>query len=158
MLESPMPPPPRRTAATTVAEAMISVPLVSDTATSARDVAALFDDDHIHSALIVDGNGVLVAVVERADLWPVHGHDCPAATLGALQGRVVAPTTSLARAQQILTSSGRRRLAVVDIDGRLLGLLCLKRSRTGFCSDHDVRARQRESEVCHSQVPRKQSR
>ena len=37
--------------------------------------------------------------------------------------------------------TGRRRAAVTGADGRLLGLLCLKVSRTGFCSDQDVRAR-----------------
>ena len=33
------------------------------------------------------------------------------------------------------------RAAVTSADGQLLGLLCLKSSRTGFCSDQDVRAR-----------------
>ena len=37
-----------------------------------------------------------------------------------------------------------RRLAVVDPQGRLLGLLCLKRSRRGFCSAEDVAERDRE--------------
>jgi hypothetical protein len=40
-----------------------------------------------------------------------------------------------------MTATGRRRAAVVSDDGRLLGLLCLKASRAGFCSAQDVRAR-----------------
>jgi hypothetical protein len=40
-----------------------------------------------------------------------------------------------------MTATGRRRAAVTSADGRLLGLLCLKVSQTGFCSDQDVRAR-----------------
>jgi FdhD protein len=40
-----------------------------------------------------------------------------------------------------MTATGRRRAAVTSADGRLLGLLCLKASRRGFCSDQDVRAR-----------------
>jgi hypothetical protein len=40
-----------------------------------------------------------------------------------------------------MTATGRRRAAVTSADGRLLGLLCLKVSRAGFCSDQDVRAR-----------------
>jgi hypothetical protein len=40
-----------------------------------------------------------------------------------------------------MIASGQRRAAVVSPDGRLLGLLCLKASGTGFCSDQDVRAR-----------------
>lgn len=39
---------------------------------------------------------------------------------------------------------GLRRLAVVDEAGRLEGLLCLKRTATGFCSDRDVASRARE--------------
>ena len=36
------------------------------------------------------------------------------------------------------------RLAVIDEECRLLGLLCLKRTRLGFCSDADVQARAAE--------------
>ena len=36
--------------------------------------------------------------------------------------------------------TGRRRAAVTGADGLLLGLLCLKASRAGFCSDQDIRA------------------
>jgi hypothetical protein len=35
----------------------------------------------------------------------------------------------------------RRRLAVVDIYLHLLGLLCMKRSYRGFCSNADVCSR-----------------
>jgi CBS domain-containing protein len=47
----------------------------------------------------------------------------------------------LAQAGQLMLAWGRRRLAVVDRDGKLQGLLCLKRSWSGFCSNRDVRAR-----------------
>ena len=40
-----------------------------------------------------------------------------------------------------MTATGRRRAAVTSADGQLLGLLCLKASQAGFCSDQDVRAR-----------------
>jgi hypothetical protein len=40
-----------------------------------------------------------------------------------------------------MIATGRRRAAVTSADGRLLGLLCLKASQTGFCSEQDVRAR-----------------
>jgi hypothetical protein len=36
---------------------------------------------------------------------------------------------------------GRRRPAVVDDSGRLLGLLCLKKDGTDYCSDEGVRDR-----------------
>lgn len=42
---------------------------------------------------------------------------------------------------EAMTRAGQRRLAVIDDDSqRLLGLLCLKRSRTGFCTDEGVAA------------------
>jgi hypothetical protein len=40
-----------------------------------------------------------------------------------------------------MRAQSTRRLAVVDGTGRLVGLLCLKRTLDGFCSDADVRAR-----------------
>jgi hypothetical protein len=40
-----------------------------------------------------------------------------------------------------MAATGQRRATVTSADGRLLGLLCLKASRTGFCSDQDVCAR-----------------
>ncbi|MGW1564687.1 hypothetical protein ACWCQ1_51030 [Streptomyces sp. NPDC002144] len=45
---------------------------------------------------------------------------------------------------------GRRRLAVTDGCGRLLGLLCLKRSGNGYCSDEGIRARADERERTRS--------
>ena len=52
------------------------------------------------------------------------------------------PSTMSAEAvQELLIERGLRRLAVVDRDGTLLGLMCLKRTRTGFCSDEDVASR-----------------
>jgi hypothetical protein len=40
-----------------------------------------------------------------------------------------------------MNATGRRRAAVIRDDGKLVGLLCLKASRSGFCSEEDVRAR-----------------
>jgi hypothetical protein len=50
---------------------------------------------------------------------------------------------SLAEVRRKMIATGRRRAAVTSADGRLLGLLCLKASQAGFCSDQDVRARAR---------------
>ena len=44
-------------------------------------------------------------------------------------------------ARRAMQASGDRRLAVVEDDGRLLGLLCLKRSGDGFCTDAGVAER-----------------
>ena len=61
-----------------------------------------------------------------------------------LHARCVGPGTDLVEAWNVMRSHGRRRLAVVDRSGHLLGLLCLKRSGRGFCSDAGVAARAAE--------------
>jgi hypothetical protein len=47
-----------------------------------------------------------------------------------------------------MLAAGLRRLAVVDGQGSLLGLLCLKRHLGGFCSDADVAARRGNTPGC----------
>jgi CBS domain-containing protein len=108
-------------------------------AATVAEVRALFADDHVHCALLAEA-GRLVAVVERDDLGPGPA-GALAAGYGTLAGRVVHPGADLAATHRSMLGQGRRRLAVVDADGMLLGLLCLKRSSLGFCSDADVAAR-----------------
>jgi CBS domain-containing protein len=110
------------------------------------DRRCLLGDDHVHAALVVD-SGVLVAVVDRADLRPDLDADASAARAGRLLGRVIAPDVPLQRAHRLMLATGRRRLAVVDDDGALLGLLCLKHHGHGFCSDADVCARPTDGTV-----------
>jgi CBS domain-containing protein len=100
-----------------------------------------FRDDHVHAALIVSPAGYLAAVVERDDLAGYEALDAAAAPLGRLAGRTVPIGASLVEVHRKMAATGRRRAAVTAADGRLLGLLCLKASRTGFCSEQDVRAR-----------------
>jgi CBS domain-containing protein len=115
---------------------------VHNARTTVREIRALFDDEHVHAAVIVEA-GELLAVVDRADLETAD--DALALPLGRRRRRVIAPDADLALAKRLMLAGGRRRLAVVDRDGKLKGLLCLKRSRSGFCSDRDVRARSAES-------------
>lgn len=123
----------------TVADAMIHSPKVSPPATTVAQAREQFRDDHVHAVLLVDG-GKLVAIVERADIGAAPPGR-PARLTGRLAGRVTAPDADLGAAWQAMTTHRRRRLAVVDDRGVLLGLLCLKRSGLGFCSDTDVSAR-----------------
>jgi hypothetical protein len=81
--------------------------------------------------------------VERDDIAGGQAPGVAAAPLGRLAGRTVPPGASLAEVHQAMAATGRRRAAVTSADGRLLGLLCLKASQAGFCSDQDVRARAR---------------
>ena len=122
-----------------VADGMLARPKVCEPQTTVGQARAFFADDHVHALLVV-ARGVLLAVVERADLEGVPD-DAPAVDQGRLRGRVVGPDADLDATRAAMTS---RRLAVVDTRGALLGLLCLKRSGRGFCSAEDVAARERE--------------
>ena len=127
--------------ARTAAEAMLTAPTRHPPSATVREIRDFFRDDHVHAALIVSPAGYLEAVVERDDIADCQVPGAAAAPLGRLAGRTVAPGASLAEVRRAMTAAGRRRAAVTSADGRLLGLLCLKASRTGFCSDQDVRAR-----------------
>jgi hypothetical protein len=125
----------------TAAEVMLTTPARHPLSATVGEIRDFFRDDHVHAALIVSPAGYLEAVVERDDIVEYQALDAAAAPLGRLAGRTVLPGDSLAEVRRAMTAAGRRRAAVTSADGRLLGLLCLKASRAGFCSDQDVRAR-----------------
>ena len=125
----------------TVAEVMLTTPVRHPLSATVGEVREFFRDDHVHAALIVSPAGHLAAVVERDDIAGYHAPDAAAAPLGRLAGRTVPAGADVAGVRRAMTAAGRRRTAVTSADGRLLGLLCLKASRTGFCSEQDVRAR-----------------
>jgi len=125
----------------TAAEAMLTTPARHPLSATVREIRDFFRDDHVHAALIVSPAGYLEAIVERDDIAGCQALDAAAAPLGRLAGRTVPAGASLTEVLRAMTATGRRRAAVTGADGRLLGLLCLKASRTGFCSDQDVRAR-----------------
>jgi predicted transcriptional regulator len=123
-----------------VLDAAIRHPKVCRADASVGEMRQLFLDDHVHMALLVDGER-LVSCLDRDDV----GADMPdtafAIEAGGLSGCTVAAQAPLREAVIHLQKAGRRRLAVVNEQGLLLGLLCLKRTHDGFCSDADVRAR-----------------
>lgn len=123
-----------------VADAMIHSPKVCGPTTSIAQLRDMLRDDHVHAALIVD-HGELLAVVERSDLVGSLTLDGGSRAAAYIEDRVTRPDAGLAATWKAMTTAGRRRLAVIDSDRQLLGLLCLKRSGLGFCSDADVRAR-----------------
>lgn len=124
----------------TVADAMVTHPAIHGPSTTVAQLRALFGDDHVHMALLVDG-GRLVGTVERADLAAGHSSERLAAVAATLEGRTVGPHAGLSETFNAMKRAGRRRLAVVDNDLTLLGLLCAKASGHGFCSDADVVSR-----------------
>jgi len=105
------------------------------------DAIALFDDDHVHMALVIADDDRLITTIERADIAPDAAGSTPLSTLGTLDERTVGPECLLRDAVSSMRETGRRRLAVVGPGGRLLGLLCLKRRGDGFCSDAGISAR-----------------
>ena len=104
-------------------------------------IRAFFEDEHVHMALIVAADGRLVTTIERPDLPAATSSSALAKNLGRLIGRTERPADPLGAATATLLREGRRRLAVVDDSGRLLGLLCLKKDGTGYCSDEGIRER-----------------
>ena len=127
----------------TAAEVMLTTPVRHPLSATVGEIRDFFRDDHVHAALIVSPAGHLEAVVERDDIAGCRALDVAAAPLGRLPGRTVSAGAGLAEVRRAMTGTGRRRVAVTSADGRLLGLVCLKASRAGFCSDQDVRARAR---------------
>ncbi|MEQ3551914.1 CBS domain-containing protein [Pseudonocardia nematodicida] len=125
-----------------VSAAVHTFPKTCGPATTVRSAREFFANDHVHALLVVNGT-VLVAVVERDDLDGA-ADDAPVAPLGRLGDRVAHPDDDLRATWDAMAGAGRRRVAVVDAGGLLTGLLCLKRSGRGFCSDDGVRARAEE--------------
>jgi CBS domain-containing protein len=121
---------------------MVSIPKTCPATTTVAQVRDDFQNDHVHCVLIVDGS-VLLAVIERPDIADARP-EARAVSLGRLHHRVISPGEALEQARVAMLDQGRRRLAVVDDRGSLLGLLCLKRTGLGFCADTDVRARAAE--------------
>jgi hypothetical protein len=125
-----------------VSDAMVRNPKVHGPSTSIGEIRALFDDEHVHIALIVALDGRLLTTIDRRDIENAGlSDDAPARDAGTLAGRTIAPLHPLGLATDALLSSYGRRLAVVDNSGRLLGLLCLKKDGSGYCSDDSIRER-----------------
>lgn len=124
-----------------VREAMVTSPKTLGPLTTVNQVRSVFQDDHIHMALIVDAELRLITTIERPDIPLSVDGGTRASICGTLVGRTITPDTLLSTATSVLLSEGRRRLAVTNDRNHLMGLLCLKRSGRGYCSDEGVQAR-----------------
>jgi CBS domain-containing protein len=125
---------------------MVTAPATMQPTATVADARAFFADDHVHMALITT-SGRLLGTLARADLADLADLDenvAPALSRSRLHGRSVALHEPAEDVRVRLIAHGLRRLAVVDDDGVLTGLLCLKRKLTGFCTDADVAARAAE--------------
>jgi CBS-domain-containing membrane protein len=129
---------------TTVRAVMLRHPKTLPAQASLAQARAALSNDHVHLVLLTEGKR-LVGALTRTDLPPT-GTIGSALAWSTLAGRTVSPDTPATAVHRLLIDRGLRRLAVVDADGSLLGLICLKQQRTGFCSDSDVKARSRSRE------------
>jgi hypothetical protein len=138
-----------------VADAMITQPKTHGPEVRLEEIRGFFRDDHVHMALIVASDGQLLTTIERPDVPLTGGDPEPIAKLGTLAGRTSGPADSLHSTTARLLRAKRRRLAVVDDSGRLLGLLCLKKSGTAYCSDEGVQARAQDHsrDIAASRLP-----
>lgn len=109
---------------------------------SQSDEAGTPDENWERAEREVGANeGGLIGVVERVDLRTDLSDPTPARTIAALHGRTIHPGAKADERLAAMRRNNQRRLAVMSDGGQLLGLLCLKASRLGFCSDPDVRSR-----------------
>ena len=128
-----------------VADVMVTRPKTLPADASIGQVRAEFDDDHVVMVLLAEGE-VLRGTLLREDVPSHTAPAAPARPMARTSGRTVRPSESAYRVFQQLVDSGQRRLAVVDGGDRLLGLVCLTRSRTGFCTDEGIAARAADRE------------
>jgi CBS domain-containing protein len=128
-----------------VRDVLVRRPTIVGPSATVRDALAFFEDTHVHMALVVDHVGTLITAIERSDLAGRVELDAPLSAVGTLRGRVVSPDAPVAAVVGGMLRSGRRRLAVVDDQHRLVGLLCLNRRGDGFCSDEGIARRRAPS-------------
>lgn len=134
------PAPPVATASQSlVMDVMLMCPKTLPANVSVEQARAALDNDHVHMVLLTRG-ATLVGTLLRTDL-PPKGTVGPAVWWSTLVERTVAPEESSASVRLVLVERGLRRAAVVDAEGTLLGLMCLKHHYQGFCSEVDVASR-----------------
>lgn len=123
-----------------VFDVVVRLPKTLGSDASVAQARAALQDDHVHMLLITDDEGRLLGTITRDDLTGLDS-GAPALQHAVLRDRTIDPATPAAEALRLMTARGERRRAVVDHDGHLLGLLCVQRRLSGFCSDADARAR-----------------
>ncbi len=132
----------------TAADAMVTTPWTHEVDLTVAEAHEVFTDSHVHMLLLTH-DGVLRGTLVRDDLAADADPGRPALELATLVDRTVRAGHALDGVIDLMHRRETRRLAVVDDAGVLVGLLCLKRTLDGFCSDADVRARAVERSGVH---------
>jgi CBS domain-containing protein len=116
-----------------VRDAMVSSPKAMAADGTVADLRAMFENPHVRTALLVDGDQ-FAGVVHRDALGDDEPDERAAGEIADRSVPTIGPDAPLAEAVRMLDESGDRRLVVLGEDGRTLaGLLCLTRDRSGFC-------------------------
>ncbi|NIL91935.1 hypothetical protein RhoFasSB10_04289 [Rhodococcus fascians] len=123
-----------------VRDVMVKHPKLIGAATTLEEVAHHFADEHVHMLLLVEQSR-LVGTLIRADLCEDLPPTSSTIMRPVLTGRCVRDDEPADAVLERMIRQGIRRLAVIDGTHHLAGLLCLKRSGKGFCSDADVSSR-----------------
>ena len=120
----------------TVADAMLRHPTVHPVDLTVGEARSVLDARPKTRVLLLVDEGMLVGAVTRDDLARASDDAERAIGYGSLDGRPrgAASPRDTPRARM----ASVRRGGGVGPDGRLLGLLCLKRSGEGFCTDDGV--------------------
>ena len=116
-----------------VRDVMVPQPKTLPVSASVADVRALFANTHVRSAVLVDG-AAYAGMIDRAALPDDARGDEPAFPYSTRDLATVTPDDPISVALERLDEAGALRLAVLDPDGTLRGLLCLNGTATGFCA------------------------
>ena len=120
-------------AAMTVADVMISRPKTLPATATVADARRLFENQSVRTALVAD-SGRYAGELTRADIEGLEDTAPISAAASTPAGTAAADDTVVAALER-MEAAGTDRLAVVDPDGTLRGLVCLSRSHGQLCTD-----------------------
>jgi CBS domain-containing protein len=112
------------------ADLMLSEPKTLAADASVAEVRDQLSSPRVQMVLLADGRAFKGAVTKLPSDAAPDDHALDHAELDPL---IISPHASADEAWERALASPNRRVIVLDDDRNLLGLLCLKRDRSGFC-------------------------
>lgn len=109
---------------------MLRNPKTLTAAASVAEVRELLANPKVQMVLLADGEAFKGAVTHVPD--DASPRDRAVAYVDTA-AETISPDATADKAFERATASPTRRVIVLDEDDNLLGLLCLKQDRTGFC-------------------------
>ena len=109
---------------------MLRNPKTLTAAASVAEVRELLADPKVQMVLLTEGEAFRGAVTEVPD--DASPRDRAVAYVDT-DAETISPDASADESFERAAASPTRRVIVLDDDENLLGLLCLNKSRTGFC-------------------------